>query len=531
MNRLLLAFLVSIGVFASCAREGVDLQRLIAEIDADLTAGALKQADENIRTAASAASSRREWLSVLKRAHTLGAAAGTYETLYATSKSAIARISGAEEIAALCVFAALRTGKVEIAYRYAGEYLTEERWRSLVSEAVLRKRALERGVLTATSSHNPLLEAVFSEDPDRLATAADLFGESRFSLTAALKYALRGEIAAAAYAIEPHAREYPKAALLLLYDAERFEDAREIFEYGKDRELWLLGGDIYLKLKEHDQALELYRAFIKESPGTSWIPYANAAIILGEQGRSADAMELLAAAKESIGEVRQLLLSEIIVVSESDKAAGLERLLSRYTERYPQDSDVVLISATINPTHANRIRLESALWSAFLKEPEYSRTARHLAASLIASYDQEGLSRLVRAWETANGETAWSLFLKGYHALMNHSIEKAVEAFERSYELSPQWEIAYNLSILSARKGDYDAAIEHIRMAENTLMRNEPDAVETKAFLRAASARILYERGDFHIAAKEAMYAMDLDPGCNEAAILLELLKQKSGQQ
>lgn len=511
----------------ACHRQEVDFDELIAGIDAKITMGALKQADESVREAASLASSRGRWLSVLKRAYNLGHAGGSYETLYAISKAAIGEISGAEEIAALCVFASLRTGRIEMAHRYAQEYLDDERWRPLVNEAVLRKRSVDKGLIKEASEDNLLLAAVSSEDPVQLARAAELFGDSRFNLAAALKFAQNGEISTAVSTIEPFSAEYPQPALLLFYDAGRFDDAKRTFESLESGERLLVGGDIYLKLNDHDSALTFYRRLAAEAPGMSWIPYADAAIILAQRGEDKSALELIEAGKQLFPEVRQLLLAEIIVVFEAGEAARSEDLVSRYAELYPGDPEITVVSTAINPTDANRLRLESAFWNAFLQEPEQQRVANHLAASLIASNDRKGLARLVETWERENGETGWSRFLAGYHALMDDAAQTAAEAFEKSYELLPRWETAYNLSVLAGRAGDYTEAMEYVRMAENTLARREPDNVKTKAFLRAATARILYERGDFEIAIQEAMYALDLDPGANEAAILVELLEQK----
>jgi tetratricopeptide (TPR) repeat protein len=162
-----------------------------------------------------------------------------------------------------------------------------------------------------------------------------------------------------------------------------------------------------------------------------------------------------------------------------------------------------------------------------LENPEYSNIARNLGASLIGSHDADGLSRLVEIWERTNGETGWSLFLRGYLSVINGEVDKAVASFDRSLILSPRWETAYNLGILAENQGRYEQAGMYLRKAEAILANTGYDNGVTKALLWAATAKIHYELGDFKAAAREAAYAMDLDPGCDEAAIILALLEQK----
>ncbi len=522
----------SIGVLLSCGKEKVEFEDLVAVIDGELALGALEQADQNILLAASVAAGRSEWLSLLKRAYILGTALNTYETLYITSKDALSEISGAEEIAALCAFSCLRTGKYEMAFQYAEEYLLSDKWNSIRSEAVLRRHALSKGVFTPASGENPLLDAVFSEDPIALARAALLFNESRFALAAALRFAAEGEIDTATDTIIPYTPEYPEVGFLLSYDAGRYKRAAEISfstvlsESLRSDALDLIKGDIYLRLKDTGSALKLYKEIIAAAPDISWIPYVNSALILTEQGQFEKAAEMMATGKGFFPEQKQLLLSEILIFSGRDEEIAVN-LIEKYKGLYPADPEIAVITAGVFPSEANRIRLESALWNAFLQNQENTRTARYLAASLLASGDNEGLSMLLDVWERENGNTAWSLFLRGYQGLMNRFGAEASEAFERSYLLSPRWETAFNLGVIARRAGDYDRSIDHFRDSENLIPEKWTMITQTRASIRAAIARVLYERGDFESSLREARYALDLDPGSNEASLLIDLLEQE----
>jgi len=114
---------------------------------------------------------------------------------------------------------------------------------------------------------------------------------------------------------------------------------------------------------------------------------------------------------------------------------------------------------------------------------------------------------------------------------MDGLTEDAVAFFVQAYELSPRWQTAYNIAVLTSRSGDAPAALEYVRKAERILEKDSPLDSETKALLRAATARILYEKGDYEGASREAMYALDLDPGSDEAAIILKLLEGRSKNQ
>jgi len=514
------------GVLFSCAREKVAFEDLITTIDSELTLGALKQAEGNIREAASFASGRSEWLTLLKRAYTLGTASNTYETLYIISKKGLSELTGAEEIAALFVFSCLRTGRYEIAYQHAEEYLPSEKWSSIRNEAVLRRNALTGGVLTPPEEGSPLLDAVFTEDPIALARAADLFDDSRFALTAALRFAAEGEIENAAETIAPYSSEYAEPALRMLYDAEKYGDADAIGDIPGSLELDLIRGDIYLRLKDTASAQRVYEEMIESSPEFSWIPYANSSLIFAGQGEIEKAEERIKAGKDLFPGERGLLLCEISVYSETREEKAI-RLIEIYKELYPDDPEIAVITAGVIPSDQNRIRLESALWNTFLENPEHSRAVRYLTASLLASGDRDGLSRVLDIWERENGTTAWSFFMRGYQALMDHAGAEAIEAFESSHKISPRWETAFNLGVISQRLGEYDKAIDYFRDAENTIPEKWSGITSTRAMIRAAISRVLYERGDFTGAMREAKYAFDLDPGSNEAALLIDLLEQR----
>jgi tetratricopeptide (TPR) repeat protein len=532
LRRAAAALILCIGVIVSCGREKVGFEELISRIDGELTLGALEQAAANIQQAIRVAAGRSEWFSLLKRAYILGSAAGTFDTLYTTSKAALSDISGAEEFAAICVFSCLRTGKYEMAFQLAEEYLSSDKWSPILNEAILRRHALDKGILSSSNDENLLLDAVFSENPAALARAADLFDESRFALAAALKFAADGEINTAADTLIPYADEHAEPALLLLYDAERYVKAAEVvfsaarggaLQVVKDE---LIKGDIFLRLKDTSAALALYKELIEKKPDISWIPYVNASLILSAQGDFQEAVTLINKGKETFPGVSQLLLSEILIYSGENEETAVT-LIDEYRDAYPADLEISAIAATVLPSDANRIRLESAMWNIFLENPGYARYARYLAASLLSSGDDEGISMLLDVWERENGDTSWSLFLRGYQALINRAADAAAEAFGDSYLLSPRWETAFNLGVIARRTGDYELAIDYYRDAESLLPEKWHMITPTKAYIRAAIARTLYERGDFESALREARYGMDLDPGSNEAALLIDLLEQK----
>jgi hypothetical protein len=250
----------------SCGKEDIGFEELLTLIDGELHIGALIQAESNILKSISTATGRSEWLALTKRAYMLGAAMESFETLFRVSKAALAKISGAEEIAAVHVYAALRTGRYELAFQSAEEYLESSQWDAIRNEARLRRYAMETGAPTTGDEENPLLRAVFSKDPVALARAADLFDESRLALAAALRFAAEGDVETAADTLAPHALEYAKTALLLFYDARRVDEAARILEETPEAAADLIAGDIYLKLKQTDRAFDFYNDLIDKAP-------------------------------------------------------------------------------------------------------------------------------------------------------------------------------------------------------------------------------------------------------------------------
>jgi tetratricopeptide (TPR) repeat protein len=239
------------------------------------------------------------------------------------------------------------------------------------------------------------------------------------------------------------------------------------------------------------------------------------------------AVALIEAGKKLFPNVRQLMLSEILVNAGENESRASE-LLVEYSGTFPDDPEIAVIAAGTFPSDANRLRLESVLWNSFLENPEDSRTASYLAAGLMASSDEDGLARLLDVWERENGDTAWSFFMRGYQALLNNQSSVARESFEASYARSKRWETAFNLGVIAQRAGEISPALEHFREAESSIDLNSPNAADTKAFIRAATSRALYERGDYDGALREAKYALDLDPGSNEASLIVDLLEYRA---
>ncbi len=525
------ASVLSVLLLFSCQKPSVSFEQNLSQSDIHMAAGSMREAGESILGAAESAVGRTQWLRTLKRAYRLGAALESYEVLYLISGMALDAIGGAEEIAALYVFACLRTGRTERAYQVSREQLNGDKWIELANEAALKARATRGDVTFLRDEEGPVLDAVRSPEPATLMRAADLFGESRFALDAALLYAADGDMGLAASAIGPYAGFFPVPAALLNYDAERYELAHEILTapgLTNSDYLSLLVGDILIRLGLSGEAAESYRLLIAVSPNLSWIPYVNLAWILIGDGKYDEADDSVHAGKSLFPESRYLGIAEIELALARNDTQTAVALLESYREKYPADFDLVALQARILPTHANLLRMDSLLWEAFQRYPKDQRIATYLAENVVAEGQVEGIVRFLEIWEEANGKTEWSIFLRGYAALAEALPEIAEGYFLEAWRVNPRWQTAYNIAVISRCSGRFARALEFLRLAEYALERGSDAEKENKALVRTQTARVLYEQGNLSAARREAEYAAGLDTGSTEAHLILKLLESRS---
>jgi tetratricopeptide (TPR) repeat protein len=146
---------------------------------------------------------------------------------------------------------------------------------------------------------------------------------------------------------------------------------------------------------------------------------------------------------------------------------------------------------------------------------------------MLAAGDQAGLSRLLDVWEELSGLTEWSLFLRGYAALLALEIDAAEKAFLEAWQYRERWQTAYNLAVIYRHKLSFDNALEFLRKAEVALGADGATGITEKAMIRTQIARLLHTKGDIDGAKREAQYAVDLDPGSVEADLILKLLESR----
>jgi tetratricopeptide (TPR) repeat protein len=524
------ALVLSVPLLFSCHKPATTLNEVLAQADSNIISGAFGDAERSIMGAAELATGRMQWLSVLKRSHRLGDASGSHEVLYMTSRLGFDAIRGAEEIAALLVFACLRTGRSELAYQLARDSLHSDRWNALSDEASLRRRVAHAEITFLRDDEDPVLDAVRTPEPGTLLRAADLFDEGRFALDAALLYASEGKIGRAAGAVGPYSEQFPVLTVLLRYDAELYEAARGLLSdagYADQKWLELLEADILIRLGLLDEAAVIYRRTLERSKKETWIPYANLARMLLQEERYTEAQEMVDAGADAFPGSREFgVLGIEIALGMGDHRAAREAL-DAHSSRFSSDLDLAALQARLSPTEANSLRMRSLLWEMFQKQPWDQRTARYAAADVLADGDPDGMARFLDTWEGANGPTEWSVFLRGYAALQRGVPEEAKAYLLEAWAMNPRWQTAYDLAIIARYSLQYREALEFLRLAENALTKDSDREQGTRARVRTQIARVLYEQGDYVAARREAEYATSLDNGSSEAHLILRLLESR----
>ena len=530
MRGCVAALVLCVPLLFSCHKPSATFDELLVQGGSKVASGAFREAERAITDAAELATGRLQWLSVLKRAYSLGEAAGSHEVLYLTSRMGFDAIRGAEEIAALLVFACLRTGRSDMAYQLARDSLRDERWDSLSDEASLRRRAAHAEIALLRDDRDPVLDAVRTPEPGTLLRAADLFDEGRFALDAALLYALDGRIQLAAGALSPYAEQFVMPTVCLRYDAALYTAAgRLLTESGlvEQESLTLLHADILIRLGYFDEAALVYRGALERSTVESWIPYANLALILIREERYAEAQEMVDSGARFFPQSRALGIVGIEIALAMENHQMARAALEAHSALFPNDLDLAALQVRLSPTEANLLRTRSLMWEMFQKQPWDQRIARYAAGEVLSAGDADAMTRFLDIWEGANGPTEWSLFLRGYEALQLGKPEEAKAFFLEAWAMRPRWQTAYNLAVIARYSGSTREGIEFLRLAE-TAIPSDSSYEEIRALVRTQTARVLYEEGDYAAARREAEYATNLDSGAGEAFLILRLLESLS---
>ena len=157
------------------------------------------------------------------------------------------------------------------------------------------------------------------------------------------------------------------------------------------------------------------------------------------------------------------------------------------------------------------------------RNPENISASRYLAWNIFENNDIPHLQKFLDQAERGK-ETGWIKFFRALVSAGNGEYIVAMEEFKSSYEFEPQWEILYNLAVISEYLNNYHDAIEYYQKADNSLVNTTSNMI-TKSIIRTALASLLYEMEDYEFSYRELRNALDLDIYNLKANLLLKKLE------
>jgi tetratricopeptide (TPR) repeat protein len=308
-------------------RDDRTLENVLAAADEELSRGYASRAETTLDQGYAGARGEGETLRLLKRELALAEATGSYRRLARQARKAWDRLPGSPRLAKVAAWAALRAEDPQGAGTLLSRSSRFGELDGLRAEAFLRGWLAELRLSgSAPDRLRTLTELPTVRDPAALRTLADVIGEPRLDLDAALEWMREGRAGEAFAALWPR-RENPaitEALLFIALDAGHYTEAWDLLaRQAQSSELpdrLVLGGDIACLLGMRDQAAVRYQEAIQLDPGYSWVPYLNLAAILETSGDREGARDFRRRAYARFPE-----RGEVVLAHARDLAAAGER--------------------------------------------------------------------------------------------------------------------------------------------------------------------------------------------------------------
>ncbi len=517
------------------AKEAVELHRALAAADRDISGGFLDHAKGSLESAARAAVTREDWLSVAKRAYAICEEERNYDFLRVIALRGTRKLPGATELWALLVFADVRTARYSEAVALSDSHLRGTAYAGLKTEAVLRAYpAIDPKAVDLDPQGRAYVQAITSKSPDLFQRLAQETGNTDFLIDAVLLDAYRGDMSGAYKLLLTLRSAAPREmGMLLSYDAHELDTALNYYDEipsgQRGDALDLLSIDVRMLQGRYEQASARYRAFVEEHPSYSWVPYANLGWLARRSG-DPQAIDYLEQGERLFPDRKEITLSLADAYRLDRERAKAASLLARFLAKKPDDLDANLLELRVSGASANPESYRSQLWRLFYQSeragPEArGRIARYLGWYLFGFNDYDDIDLVLHQMRGSENE-GWYLFYQGALAGVRQDFASAIAFFEKSAAAHARWQTYYNIGVLEKRKGDYTRATESLERADLLLQQTEPVVQSPdRAQIHVELADALYLSGNTEGAKRELLYALQIDPSNLAGALLLRKLE------
>ena len=520
---------------AAVSRQSVE--ELLTKADSQLSNGFYRAAQPYLERAMTVADTRDSWLSIAKRAVEMANATGNWALVLQVADRGTQNLPGFQELWAIKVIAQSRGGDPSGAEATARQHLTDQRFQSFGTEAVLRAHPdLNMTGKSISQGDRQIIDTLTSRDPNLFENPASEIDSPDLLFDAVLLYAWKGEMKQAyTLLVSRKADASPEAGMLISYDAGQYDSVQSYFDGipEKDRtpSFELLNDDVLVLKQEYGKAAAAYLQFIDQHPDAFWMPYVDLAWLATDEKTPqigiAQAMSHLEKAAGLFPNQREVILSLATLERGAGQLGAADTLLTEFLKNNPWDLDANLLSMQISGASQNPERLRSRLWELFYRASgsDRGKVARYLAWYLLGLNDYSGLQLL---FQQVKGETGveWIPFYQGIDYALEGKYAESIAEFNKAEVITDRWQTLYNLGVVELKAGDPTTAINDLQRADSALTSSNETLVKSpqRAQIHVALAEALSRQGNTEAAKREALYAQDMDKNNLSAALLLKKL-------
>lgn len=467
-----------------------------------------------------------------------------------------------QEVAALYVYALLRSGNHSKAFKMAGKYLRDSRYSSLVAEAYIKasSAALLPGSDAILSDEDRTLLDIrdFSEEnTDKLISiyrgAVLSSNDIRLVKNLVLLYCAQGRFDEAwKLTVERLRSDAPELYLQVAYDSRQYEEALSVIDRLEGEltgealaDLLLVKADILLLRNNKLGALSIYQSLIEDAPEYSVIPYRNL-IPIAFQLNAAQRVKMELEDKDLLefyeplfadkdpysdpftGEVELVLLyAELLKRTERiDEAAGF---LKRYIYANEGNPELELMLHQLVDSSRSDLFI-SQLQYLMQKDPGNELIPQTLCYYLKAFPDRRLQLRNTLSLAQQNfHDRQWIDFYRAWlYLLEDHSgaYLSAAEIFQNLLNRRPRWEYAANAAEIYCHLSKTSEAERLAGHAETLLMGDPSRTGEKFGDLKRLQGWIYEKSGDSEDAILAYESAIVYDPANIDAILALKKLQQ-----
>ncbi|MBN1834818.1 MAG: hypothetical protein JW820_03145 [Spirochaetales bacterium] len=532
------------GLVRLLRRERPQLSEILREADRELSEGRYLRTRELLEAGFRTARGETGYLRLLKRALQMAEMTAGYGDFARWAREAAGDLPGSRRLAAVAAYGVLRSGSPEDAAALLEKAPAGAELDGLAAEAHLRgllphARTPRLGGTLAALAGLPALQ-----EPAELHTLGELLQEPRLALDAALLWAEQGRLEEAYAALWAQGERLEslqmmdslESLVLIAFDAGKYREAWELLEATPELrqlpEQRIFRADLAWLLGLPERAADYYQGAIQAAPGYSWIPYLNLAALMDASGDQEGAQLFRGRAFEGFPEQNEVVLAYARDLAQNGRRAEAREALGSLLAREPGQVDARLLLLELENTRGSPALYQGRMWELFNRNPANGEVAQSLGLYLLGIRDLEGVGVVLREYGRGHGEPypPWHLELQGALALRQGEYASAAALFRQSVDREDSWRRRYNLAVALGAAHRHEEALQELILSETRLAAAQGQIAPVrfgvlKSRVRSRIAECHSQLGDHAAARREALYALDLDPGNQHARRVLRILE------